>query len=115
MSLSPCAVNKRGQLEESTSECGQCWHCTANREREPERNIEQSFSDGRRWIGDAQSWVLPLPLDGVQLPATSSGDEAARDLSSVTTWELEWRYDKNGRAGSVDAVSSFYSVATAGG
>ena len=87
------AVNIFKEPEQSTNECDQCPHCKAKRDHR--RNTAQSFRDGRRWIGDAQSWVLPLSLDGVELPPTSTGvAPLARDPSFVTTWELEWRYDR---------------------
>lgn len=76
--------------------CAQCPHCVWLR-----KAFTQAFPVGLRWIGDRHSWVLPLNMEGVELP-TTLGDGVSppvpRDPCFVTTWEMtKWE----GRDGAV--------------
>lgn len=82
-------------------ECHQCAHCL--QKRVEEQNIVKAFPKGPRWIGDKHSWVLPLNLDGVNLP-TELGDSSdstpmSRDPSFITSWEMVDRTPRNGEKG----------------
>lgn len=81
-------------------ECAHCPHCTEQRARD--LSIAHAFPAGLRWIGDRQSWVLPLPLDGVALPAAlpdGTSPAPARDPCFVTSWDLVRRLERDGSYG----------------
>lgn len=74
------------------NECTHCAHCTQR--RADERSIARAFPASPRWIGDAHSWVLPLDMEGVDVPVVLPGPSArtppalARDPCIVTSWRL---------------------------
>ena len=81
--------------------CSECAHC--RRKREEEESIIRAFPTGPRWIGDKHSWVLPLNLEGVQLPTrlgdSSTSTPMSRDPSFITTWRMVDRRPEGGLVG----------------
>jgi hypothetical protein len=73
-------------------ECIHCPHCIQR--YADERSLVRAFPAGPRWIGDKHSWVLPLDMDGVDVPAPAPGSYAvgppptSRDPCFMTSWEL---------------------------
>lgn len=81
-------------------ECAECPHCT--RKRELERSVARAFPAGLRWLGDRHSWVLPLKMDGVELPTAlgdGGGPPVSRDPCFVTSWEMTRRVGRDGAVG----------------
>lgn len=55
---------------------------------------DSAFTVGR-WIGDSQSWVLKLPLEGVTPPSSinPSSQALTKDSSYMTSWTIEHNED----------------------
>lgn len=59
-------------------------------------NRKQTFRMGSRWIDDASSWVIPLDMEGVELPPVFNpySTPMRNDPVSITNWQM--RFDPRG-------------------